>query len=461
LLLLSLIYQLPFFDSGFGAKPGSVKPILNPYSMKQVYLFKYGLTVLLLICATTLFAQKGVFSGKVVDETSQPLPGATVHVKGTEQATTTDNNGKFSFPANNQSALAVTISFVGYDATDKILTVNEPVTIQLIPNQKSLSEVVVIGYGTAKKSDLTGAVATLTAKDLNPGTVTNPLQQLQGKAAGVNITQVGSEPGVAPSVRIRGITSLSGGNDPLVVVDGIQGDMTLLNQVPPSEIASVDVLKDASATAIYGSRGAPGVILITTKKSAAGKTTIEYTGNVSADVIPKKLNELNGPQWTAAAASLGVDASANHGSNTDWYNLLTQTGITQNHNLAIGGGANEFNYRASISAIDQTGVVINSTYKKYIGRITATQKAFDDKLTLTVNINSGINDDVYSPTGVGNAAFTSNTISQAYIARPTDPVYNTDGSTYFTDPNVFHYTNPYAVAKTVTNNDNFNNFWQL
>ena len=426
--------------------------------MKKVYLFKYGLTILFLLCAFSVFAQKSAFTGKVVDETSQPLPGATVRVKGTDQSASTDVNGKFSFPANNQSAIVVTISFVGYDALEKTIAVNEPMTIQLVPNQRALSEVVVVGYGTVKKTDLTGSVSNLGAKDMNPGAVTSPLQELSGKAAGVNINQVGSEPGVAPTVRIRGLTSLQGGNDPLVVVDGIQGNMDLLNQVPPSEIASVDILKDASATAIYGSRGAPGVIIVTTKRSSAGKTSIEYNENTSLDVISHKLQLLNAAQWTQETVALGVDASANHASNTDWYNLLTQNGVTQNHTLAFGGGTNEFNFRASITAIDETGIVINSGYKNYIGRIVATQKALDDKLTLTMNLNSGINNAVYEVNGVGNAAFTSNLISQAYIARPTDPVFDTDGS-YYRDANVFQYTNPYAVAKTVKNDVGINNLF--
>jgi TonB-dependent starch-binding outer membrane protein SusC len=426
--------------------------------MKKVYLFKYGLTVLFLICAISTFAQKSAFTGKVIDESNQPLPGATIRVKGTDQSTVTDLNGKFTIPANNQSAMVVIVNFIGYDAMEKTIVAGEPVTIQLVPNQKSLSEVLVVGYGTVRKKDATGSVSNIGAKDLNPGPSTNPLQQLTGKAAGVTITQTGSEPGVAPTVRIRGISSLEGGGDPLVVVDGIQGNMDLLNQVPPNEIASVDILKDASATAIYGSRGAPGVIIVTTKKSAPGKSTVEYTENTSLDVIPRKLNLLNAAQWTNEANALGVDVSANHGSNTDWYDLLTRNGITQNHSLAFGGGANEFNYRASLTAIDQTGIVLNSNYKNFIGRIVATQKALDDKLTITMNLNSGINEGAYEPNGVGNAAFTSNLISQSYIARPTDPVYNTDG-TYFRDPNVFQYTNPYAVAQTVKNDVNINNLF--
>lgn len=407
------------------------------------------LSLLCLLLVQLSWAQSKSISGKVTDEKGTPLAGASVLVKGSTIGTTTDSLGSFNLKIPTASKILI-VSSIGYNSSEITIQAQSFLSVSLQSLNNALNDVVVIGYGTARKTDLTGAVSNLSSKDLNPGSVTNPLQQLAGKAAGVNITEVGSEPGVAPTVRIRGISSLVGGNDPLVVVDGIQGNMDLLNQVPPSEIASVDILKDASATAIYGSRGAPGVILITTKKSAVGKTSVEFTENTSLDVIPKKLKLLNASQWSQEANTLGVDASANHGSNTDWYDLLTQNGYTQNHALAFGGGANEFNYRASISVIDQTGIVVNSNYRKYIGRIAATQKALDDRLTLTMNVNSGINDVTYEPNGIGNAAFSSNLITQAYVARPTDPVFNTDGS-YFRDANVFQYTNPYAVNKTVQN----------
>ncbi|MEX8548855.1 MAG: SusC/RagA family TonB-linked outer membrane protein [Mucilaginibacter sp.] len=430
--------------------------------MKRIYFFKYGLTMLFLINAFIAFAQNASITGRVIDEKSQPLPGASVTIDGTTLGATTDVDGNYRISGVQPGTYSLTAQFVGYTPLKKSVTVSGTANIQanfqVQPTSQSLSEVVVVGYGTVRKSDVTGAVTNLGSKDLNPGPITNPLQQIAGKAAGVNISQVGSEPGSAPSVRIRGITSLQGGNDPLVVVDGVQGNIDLLNQVPPSEIATVDILKDASATAIYGSRGAPGVIIITTKKTAAGKTSIEYTENSSLDIIPKKLHVLNADEWSNQANLLGVNVSANHGSNTDWYKLLTQNGFTQNHTLAIGGGANSFNYRASVTAIGQTGVVINSKYQNYIGRITATQKALDDKLTITMNVNSGINNSTYSPTGVGNNAFSSILINQANVARPTDPVFNTDG-TYYRDPNVFHYTNPYAVAKTVQNNGATNNLF--
>mgnify|MGYP003633110022 CR=1 FL=1 len=337
--------------------------------------------------------QKITFTGQVIDENGVPLPGASVVEKGTINGSVTDS---------------------------------------------------------AKRKDVTGAVSSVSEKDMNQGALTSPLQLISGKAAGVNINQTGSEPGSSPSVRIRGISSLIGGNDPLVVVDGIQGNMDLLSQIPPSEIATIDILKDASATAVYGSRGAAGVIIVSTKKSKAGKTTIEYVGNSSIDFIPKKLKMLNSNQWWEQAQLSGVPASANHGSSTDWYNLLTQVGATQSHTISFGGGTDTFNYRASLSAILQEGVVINSKNQKYIGRIIATQKGLNDNLTLTFNLNSGIIQNTGTVQNIGRASFTSNLITNAYLMRPTDPVYDIDDN-YFNDPSVFQYLNPYAVAQTVVN----------
>jgi len=294
---------------------------------------------------------------------------------------------------------------------------------------------------------------------MNQGAITNPLQLIAGKAAGVNINQIGSEPGSAPSVRIRGVSSLIGGSDPLVVIDGIQGNLDLLNSIPPTEIASMDILKDASATAIYGSRGAAGVIIVTTKSTKAGKTSFEYVGSSSVDFIPKKLHMLDANQWWTTAQSVGVSPSANHGADTDWYGILTKTGFTQTHTLSFGGGAEKFNYRASLTAILQDGVVINSSNKKYIGRIQATQKALDDKLNLTFNVTTGISNTTSSVQSIGRVDTVSNLISQAYLMRPTDPVYQTDGKTYYTDPNIFGYINPYGVQQEVTNEGQYDNLF--
>ncbi|SFU46851.1 iron complex outermembrane recepter protein [Pustulibacterium marinum] len=404
----------------------------------------------------TYFFQSYKVEGVIVDEFGTPLPGASIIEKGTSNGTASDMDGQFSLSVTSSDAVVV-ISFLGYKEKEVAASADLG-TIQLEPADNTLEEVVLVGYGTAKKKDVTGAVASVSEKDMNQGAITNPLQLISGKAAGVNITQTGSEPGGSPSVRIRGISSLIGGNDPLVVVDGIQGNMDLLNQIPPSEIQSIDILKDASATAVYGSRGAAGVIIVSTKKSKAGTTTVQYSGTTSIDFIPNKLDMMSASQWWEQAQLNGVPASANHGANTDWYGILTRTGVTQNHTLSFGGGVEKFNYRASVSAILQDGVVINSNNKKYIAKLQATQKALDDNLTLTYNLNSGVVNNTGTVQSIGTAAFTSNLITNAYIMRPTDPVYNADGS-YFTDPNVFQYLNPYAVSETVVNESQQDNLF--
>ncbi|MBF4471705.1 SusC/RagA family TonB-linked outer membrane protein [Flavobacterium sp. HJJ] len=394
--------------------------------------------------------------GKVIDENRMPLSGATVTEQNTKNSVLTGYDGAFEISVQSNTAM-LKVTYVGYDSKIFPASQSNPI-IQLSPETTSLKEVVLVGYSSMSKRDVTGAVSSIAQKDMNQGTIVNPLQLISGKMAGVNINQVGSEPGSAPNIRIRGLTSLVGGSDPLVVIDGVQGNLDLLNQIPPSEIASIDILKDASAAAVYGARGAAGVVLVTTKKSKAGKTSVEYTGTMSVDQIPNPLEVLNADQWWQQAQSVGVPASANHGASTDWFNILTQTGFTQTHALAFGGGADKFNYRASISAILQEGVVINSKSNKYIGRIQATQLAMDDKLKLTFNLNSGIIETDNSIAEIGRASFKSNLITNSYFVSPTNPVYNTDG-TYFSDPNVFHYLNPYAAAETVTNHDENNNLF--
>ncbi|KIA87057.1 TonB-dependent receptor [Flavobacterium sp. AED] len=402
------------------------------------------------------FYLKKTIKGKVSDENGMPLPGASIIEEKTKKGVITDANGNFEITVEDSDAMLL-ISYIGYKQR-RVSANQDNSVIQLFPETTTLQEVVLIGYGSSTRKDVTGAVSSIAAKDMNQGAVVNPLQLISGKMAGVNITQTGSEPGTAPSVRIRGISSLIGGNDPLVVVDGVQGNMDLLNQIPPSEIASMDILKDASATAVYGSRGAAGVIIVSTKKNKAGKTSVEYSSSMAVDYIPRKLDMLNADQWWQQAQLVGVPASANHGSDTDWYGILTKSGATQTHTLSFGGGTDKFSYRASISAILQDGVVINTSNQKYIGRIQATQSAIDDKLKLTFNLNSGITNATNSIGSIGRAAFTSNLITNAYVMRPTDPVYNTDGS-YFTDPNVFQYLNPYAAAQTVTNQGQYDNLF--
>ncbi|RZM27465.1 MAG: TonB-dependent receptor [Pedobacter sp.] len=420
------------------------------------YLLKYGLSLVFLFSLTATYAQQFSFNGKVVDENNSPLSGATVQIKGTNRNAVTNPKGEFQFTIN-QTAITVIITYVGYDRMERVMVDSKNQVIQLRPDAKSLSEVVVTGYGSTKKADLTGAITSISSKDFNQGPVTSPLQQIAGRAAGVVITQTGSEPGSSPNIKIRGITSIQGNNNPLVVIDGVQGDVGLLNQIPPTEIESIEVLKDASATAIYGSRGASGVLIVTMKKSKSGTSTIEYSANSSIDVVTRQLKMLTAEEWTTQAAARSIPASSNFGANTDWFGLLTRNGTTQNHTLTIGGGTDNFTYRASLGAILQNGIVIHSDNQRYLGRIEATQKALDNKLTINMTLNSNISQNNGSPGSIGRAAFTSNLISNAYISRPTDPVYKPDGS-YFTDPNLFQPLNVLAAANTIINNQETNRF---
>lgn len=394
------------------------------------------------------------YSGIVTDGQKVPLPGVYVIIQGKGTGTVTDSKGAWSVTAREGETLV--FSYIGFLTETVILTSETRIDITLLQDITALDEVIVIGYGVSTKKDLTGSVSSLTSDKLNQGAVSNPLQKMAGRAAGVNITQIGNEPGSNPTMRIRGITSLIGGNDPLIVIDGIQGNMDLLNQISPTEIETIDILKDASATAIYGSRGAPGVVIITTKKYSEGKPTVEYNGSMSLDVIANKLEMFNAEEWREQARKWGVSWSADHGSSTDWYDILTRKGMTQNHGLSFSGGTGNFNYRASVAAILQDGVVLNSKNNNYIAHLQATQKALNDKLTLSLNLNNSIRKNLGSPSNVGRAAFTSNLISNAYVSKPTDPVLFSDGS-YFFDNEVFQYINPYAVAQTVVNESETHN----
>jgi TonB-linked SusC/RagA family outer membrane protein len=415
-------------------------------------IYTIGLPVLLLL-STAALAQDKVITGRVTDSTGKGIPGVSVSVKGQpSRGTTTIDNGSYTLAVPSTSTTLV-FSSVGYGYQEVAISGNTA-DVTLASTAADLNTIVVIGYGTARKRDLTGAINKIGEKDLNQGPITSPLQQIAGRAPGVTITQAGSEPGVAPSIRIRGITSLGGGNDPLVVVDGIQGNLDLLNQVPPSEIESVDILKDASATAIYGSRGAAGVVLVTTKKGRAGRTSLEYSGTYSTESIAKEFEMLSAAEWRAEAARRGIPASADYGGSVNWFDEISRNGNTQNHSLAFGGGSSDFSYRASLTAILQDGLLINSGLKNYIGRLQATQKALNNKLTMTFNLNTSVLKNKWN--GPGN-------IGGALQRRPTDPIYfkNASGgdSSYFIDPNAFAYVNPYARSKEMIDGSESNSLF--
>jgi len=334
---------------------------------------------------TTAFAQENqtfTVKGKVLDEKGVPVPGATVKVSGTKQGTVTDNNGSFSLSLSAPSTLNIT--YIGY--ASKSIAVNSgttTVSVSLAEDaaDKNLNEVVVVGYGTQKKSDITGSVTSIPKARLSQLPVTNVLQAIQGAAAGVNISQTSSVPGAQPAAMVRGQNSINASTGPYVVVDGIPLTKTggSLNDINPNDIASVEILKDASAVAIYGTNGANGVILVTTKRGTTGKPVIRYNAYAGIENIAHMLTPRNGQEYTQKYADYlsqtgqpqqfpvpnnGELANYNAGITTDWIKEATQTGVLQDHNVSISGGTPDVKYYISGDYLDQKGAVKGYNYKR-------------------------------------------------------------------------------------------------
>jgi len=410
-----------------------LKPLIMTNNRLLAKIATIGICAICVLLTQFAFSQNKVITGKINDDKGNPVQGATVVVKGSKAATTTDALGSFSINAP-ATAKALVISSVGF-ATQEIDIVDKTeVNVSLIVTSVSLNDVVVVGYGTARKKDVTGAVSNISAKDFSPA-VTTAMEQIQGKVAGLEITLPGGDPNQNVIIRLRGQASLTGGQTPLIVLDGVPlDDPNQIQNIPPNDIASYDVLKDASAAAIYGTRGANGVIIINTKKGVAGKTTVEYNGFGSVDKLAKEYPLLNLAKWQTASlnhlindlgdtdsAANAILAGYNKGGNTDWQKAITRTAFTNSQNIAISGGTGHFNYRASLSYINQQGIVINSG-KEGIGlRINAEQKAIDDKLDIQVGVVS---------TSYTRDLTDYSNFQYVFTTPPSYPVRNPDG-TYF------------------------------
>lgn len=403
-------------------------------------------------------------NGIVTDEANQPLAGVTVIVKGTGTGTVSDINGQFSFKVP-QSDATLTFSFIGYKP-QTIKATKETLKIVLAEDAQLMDEVVVIGYGVQKKSDLTGAVSSLKEKDFNKGVVTSPTDMIQGRIPGVNITTNGGEPGAGVSVRVRGANSIRSGQEPLYVIDGIPLDITdaqpagastagvgsssaknPLNFLNPDDIESIDVLKDASATAIYGSRGANGVVIVTTKKGKEGKTKVSYSAYAGISELQSKYPVLNASQYNAARATLGL-AAADLGSNTDWQDQIFRTAYSQNHSLSVSGGNKNSNYRASLNYMDQDGIILKTGMKKYSGRLNVSTKTLNDRLTIDVGLTAARTNDQRAPLGESGGV-EGDLLLSALKLNPTYPVYNADGTYYQVSDQV---RNPVAMINLTNDN---------
>lgn len=405
-------------------------------------------------------------SGKVTDENNQPIPGVSILVKGTQIGTQTDLDGKYSIKVPSDESVLV-VSFIGY-ATKEMKANNQSViNFQLLPETAKLEEVVVVGYGSSRQKDLTGSVSSVKSENFNKGPQLSAQQAIQGKMAGVVIAQNSGKPGGSNTVIIRGGTSLTGSNDPLYVIDGvpistsagvssanIRGNGTdFFDQEPtnplmtinPNDIESVTVLKDASSTAIYGSRGANGVIVITTKKGKAGnlKVSLDVTGGIST--VSNKLDVLSADEYRKVNTDLGLTFS-DLGGNTNWQDEIYRTAKTQDYNLSFSGGSDKTAYRASLGYGDQEGVLIGSKLERANARINVNHSALNDKLTFDFRVNYGQTFSNNSPVSntVGSEAGTSINY-ESYVFNPTYPIYDANGN--------YNHVPPYRINPVSFSND--------
>ena len=379
--------------------------------------------------------QQKAISGKVVDSKGESIIGANVMEKGTTNGTITDFDGNFSL---NVSAKAVLqISYIGYKTQEiPASQLKAGATITLKEDTEVMDEVVVIGYGTQRKGDVTSAIASVKAEDFTVGKVGDAADLIKGKVAGLSIAKGSGDPNATSTIRLRGVISVNGSTTPLVLVDGVEGD---LSTVAPENIESIDVLKDASAAAIYGTRGANGVILITTKTGKReAHTTASYSGYVSASQFGKKLEFM-----TAEDVRAGKTNFTDKGYDTDWLDAISRTGFTHNHNFNITGGTKQTTYSADFTYRKEDGVIMNTYAEDMRMRFDVSHWMLNDMLRVNLNMVKK-----WHKNSATNATNTdqSNIYRQAIARNPTAPIYNEDGS-YNEDFGVSYYYNPVSMLE--------------
>lgn len=382
----------------------------------------------------TVLQQKAI-SGKVVDSKGETIIGANIMEKGTSNGTITDFDGNFSLNVSAKSVLQ--ISYIGYKTQEiPVSQLKAGAVITLKEDTEVMDEVVVIGYGTQRKGDVTSAIASVKAEDFTVGKVGDAADLIKGKVAGLSIAKGSGDPNATSAIRLRGVISVNGSTTPLILIDGVEGD---LSTVAPENIEAIDVLKDASAAAIYGTRGANGVILITTKTGKReAHTTASYSGYVSASQFGKKLDFM-----TAEDVRAGKTNFTDKGYDTDWLDAISRTGFTHNHNFNISGGTKQTTYSADFTYRKEDGVIMNTYAEDIRMRFDVSHWMLNDMLKVNLNMvkkwhkNSATN---------ATATDQSNIYRQAIARNPTAPIYNEDGS-YNEDFGVNYYYNPVGMLE--------------
>lgn len=391
-------------------------------------LFLMGCTVI-----NFTYAQQGQITGRVAESDSgEGIPGVSVIVKGTTRGAITDLDGNFTISADGSDFLV--FSFIGFTTIEEAVGNRSIINVGMSASVQALNEVIVVGYGTQERKEITSAVTSVKAEDFNQGTVNDPRQLLQGKVAGLQIARPGGNPNGGFAMRLRGISSIGENSEPLIVIDGVIGGS--LATVDPNDIESIDVLKDGSAAAIYGTRGSAGVILVTTKTGKTGRTVVEYNGSVAAENVARTISVMNADEYRQVPGMVDL------GGNTNWLDEVTNTAFTNVHNLSLGGGTASTAYRVSINSRNAEGVGINSGFNQLNARLNLTQRALKDKAIFTVNISNTSIDRKYGQ---------ENSFRYAIISNPTVPVFDPNPQTpnfggYY-ERDIFDWFNPVSIAE--------------
>ena len=369
-------------------------------------LIKNILLVFAFFVSIGIYAQS--VSGVVTSEDG-PLPGATVQVKGTSNGVSTDFDGNFTIQADASDVLMV--SFVGFSSQEVTVGDQDNLTIQLVADNE-LDEIIVTGYGSQNTKEITSAVVQITAEEFNKGPINNAAQLLQGKVAGLSIYNKGGNPNSPATIRLRGLSTVGSNISPLIVIDGVIG--ASLDNVDPNDIESINVLKDGSAAAIYGSRGSSGVIIVTTKGGTSGELKLTYNGQVASASILNRVDVMNPTEFKAAG---GADL----GAETDWTEAVTRNAISQIHNIAASGGFGNTTFRVSANIRENEGIVLNTGFEQFNSRASISTRALDDKLKIDFNASFTKRDsDLGEPL----------VLKYATLFNPTAPIY-TEGSSFF------------------------------
>ena len=385
--------------------------------MKKFYL----ILILALGFTSYSIAQVNVSGTVVSDADGIPIPNVSVVLKGQlNTGTITDFDGVFSINLNDENGVLI-FSYLGYETKEVLYAGNQKLNIILKEEANSLDEVVIVGYGSQKRSDVTGAISSVKSEDFNQGVVANAGQLLQGKVAGVNVSSSSGEPGATQDIVIRGVGSLRSGTTPLYIVDGFALDNSgngiatnPLNFINPQDIESIEVLKDASSTAIYGSRAANGVIVITTKKGKKGRNKVNINVSSGFSTLANKVDVFTADEFRANVTAVN-GTLIDGGASTNWQDKLTRTAVSKNINLSMSGGTENSSYAASVGVDDQEGILRNSNLKRYSGRLNLTQKAIDDKFNVTFNLTATKLDNTRPNSG--------SVVSDMLSLNPTDSPY--------------------------------------